>query len=228
MTSSGLTFSMQDRRNNRLLEGLRFGLLLQFAIGPVCMFVLRTGAEHGILPGLLAATAVAIVDAVYIILAGLGVTQWSNHRRARAIFQWAGAFVIAGFGIDIVLSAQGVHFIPAVALSHQAALIANPFVAGLFLTAANPLTIIFWAGVFSAKVAEQCFTRRAIWLFSLGCLLATLSFMVAVSVAGSLIGKLLSATSIAVLNTIVGCALVYFAVQLALRRIPQRERWLSN
>jgi threonine/homoserine/homoserine lactone efflux protein len=214
---------MQKRRNSRLLEGLRFGLLLQFAIGPVCMFVLRTGAERGILSGLLAVAAVVVVDAVYITLAGLGITQWSNNRRVRAVLQWAGSFVIAGFGIDIVLAAQGVHLIPAVAITQKVAPVANPFVVGFFLTAANPLTIIFWAGVFGAKVTEQRFSRRDIWSFSFGCLLATASFMVAVSAAGAFAGRFLSATSIAILNTIVGCALVYFAVRLAARRIPKQE-----
>jgi threonine/homoserine/homoserine lactone efflux protein len=205
------------------MEGLRFGLLLQFAIGPVCMFVLQTGAEHGIFSGLLAVTAVVVVDAVYITLAGLGITQWANDRRVRAVLQWAGAFVIAGFGLDIVLAAQGVHFIPAVTPSHRAVPVANPFVAGFFLTAANSLTIIFWAGVFGAKVTEQRFSRGDIGSFSFGCLLATASFMVAVSAAGAFVGKFLSATSIATLNTVVGCALVYFGVQLAARRILKQE-----
>jgi threonine/homoserine/homoserine lactone efflux protein len=209
---------MQVRRNSKLLEGFRFGILLQFAIGPVCMFVLQTGAEHGLLTGLLVVTAVVVVDAVYIALAVLGVTQWSNDRRVRVVLKWVGAFVVGGFGLNIVLAAQGVHLIPA---SHQAAPVANPFLAGFFLTAANPLTIIFWAGVFSAKVAGQHLIRRDLWLFSLGCLLATVVFMVGVSAVGALAGKFFSAMAIAILNTIVGCALVTFAIRLAVRKIPQ-------
>jgi threonine/homoserine/homoserine lactone efflux protein len=187
------------------------------------MFVLRTGAEHGILSGLRAVTGVVLVDAVYIALAGLGVTQWSNDKRVRAVLQWAGAFVISGFGIDIILSAQGVHLIPAFTTSSQAVSVASPFVAGFLLTAANPLTILFWAGVFGAKVTEQCFSRSDIWSFSFGCLLATVCFMGTVSVAGAIAGKLLSATWIATLNTIVGCALVYFATRLALRSILKQN-----
>jgi threonine/homoserine/homoserine lactone efflux protein len=77
------------------------------------MFVLRTGAEHGIMSGLRAVTGVVLVDAVYIALACFGVTQWSNYKRVRVVLQWAGAIVITAFGIDIILSAQGVHPIPA-------------------------------------------------------------------------------------------------------------------
>jgi threonine/homoserine/homoserine lactone efflux protein len=222
VTSSNLTSSPQERRS-RLLEGLRFGLLLQLAIGPVCMFVLRTGAEHGFLSGLLAVTAVVVVDAAYITLAGLGVTQWSNDRRVRTVLKWAGVFVIGGFGMDMVLAAHGVHLIPAGGVPHQGAPTANPFVAGFFLTAASPLTIIFWAGVFSAKVAEQRFSRRDVWLFSLGCLLATVSFMLVVSAAGALVGTFLSARSISILDTIVGCTLVYFAIRLAAGKTPNQE-----
>ena len=105
MISSKLNSPMQQRHNSKLLAGLRFGLLLQFAIGPVCMFVLQTGAEHGILSGLLVVAAVVIVDAAYISLAVLGVTQWSNGRRVRTVLQWAGALVIASFGLEILFAA---------------------------------------------------------------------------------------------------------------------------
>ena len=66
-----------------LRDGTRFGLLLQLAVGPVCLFVLRTGSEQGAGRGLVAVAGVSLVDALYIALAGLGVTRWAESGRAR-------------------------------------------------------------------------------------------------------------------------------------------------
>ena len=89
------------------------------------------------------------------------------------------------------------------------------------LTGSNPLTVLFWAGVFSAKVAAEGYGRAALWSFSLGCIAATVGFLVAVALAGGLVAHTAPPIVIRSLNVAVGCALVYFAVRLMLVRVDQ-------
>jgi threonine/homoserine/homoserine lactone efflux protein len=198
-------------------HGLRFGLLLQLAVGPVCLFVFRTGSEHGVWRGVLAVLGVALVDALYIALAGLGVTRWAESGGARHAFQRGGAAIIALFAVDLMASAVGMHLLPSMALGARMARGASTFLAAVFLTSSNPLTIVFWAGVFSAKVAAGQYRRKHLWLFSLGCIGATVAFLGVTAVAGALVGRIASALVVRILNVAVGCALLYFAVRLALQ-----------
>jgi threonine/homoserine/homoserine lactone efflux protein len=204
-----------------LRDGTRFGLLLQLAVGPVCLFVLRTASEQGAGRGLAAVAGVALVDALYIALAGLGVTRWAESGRARRALQWGGAAIIALFGLDVIGAAVGHPLFPAVAGRIAVAGSASAFLSAVLLTASNPLTIVFWAGVFSAKVAAERYGRPELWLFSTGCVLATTVFLAAVAFGGALLGRLAPGRLLVGLNVAVGCALVYFAIHLAQQPVPK-------
>ena len=195
-------------------EGFRFGLLLQLAVGPVCLFVFRTGAEMGVFAGLLAVMAVTIVDGVYIALAALGVTQWARRRPVRRVLQWGGACVVAVFGLDVLMSPWGAHLISSADLGNASPKNAGPFVAGLVLAGSNPLTIVFWAGVFGGKLATNRFGPHDILLFSVGCVLATLTFLTTVASGGALAGRFLPPVLVRILNALVGVALLYVAFRL--------------
>jgi threonine/homoserine/homoserine lactone efflux protein len=204
-----------------LYHGTRFGLLLQLAVGPVCLFVLRTGSEQGAWRGLAAVAGVALVDALYIALAGLGVTRWTESARARRALQWGGAAIIAVFGLDVLASTLGQPLIPAVVGSRVVADGSSAFLSAVLLTASNPLTIVFWAGVFSAKVAAERYGKAELWLFSSGCVLATVAFLTAIALGGALVGRVAPGRVLVWLNLAVGCALVYFAIRLALQKAPR-------
>jgi threonine/homoserine/homoserine lactone efflux protein len=201
-----------------LHEGLRFGLLLQLAVGPVCLFVWRTSSDHGAWRGLSAVVGVTLVDAAYIALAGLGVTAWAADRRLRRVLRYAGAAIVALFGLDILASACGGTLFPSLTLGGPTVGGSSTFLAALLLTASNPLTIVFWAGVFSAKVAAEQFGRRELWLFSLGCLSATAIFLAAIVASGALVGQLAPVVVLRALNAVVGLVLLGLAARLALAR----------
>jgi threonine/homoserine/homoserine lactone efflux protein len=204
-----------------LRDGTRFGLLLQLAVGPVCLFVLRTGTEQGVGHGLAAVAGVALVDALYIALAGLGVTRWAESGRARRVLQWGGAAIVALFGLDVISAAVGYPLLPPVIGGLALAGGSSAFLSAVLLTASNPLTIVFWAGVFSAKVAAERYRTTELWSFSTGCVLATVVFLIAVAFGGALVGRLAPGRVLVGLNVAVGCALLYFAFRLARQRAPK-------
>ena len=52
-----------------LWQGLRFGMLLQLAVGPVCLMVLNAAGTLGFLPTMPLVASFTLVDAFYILLA---------------------------------------------------------------------------------------------------------------------------------------------------------------
>ena len=137
-----------------LLKGLRFGMLLQLAIGPMCMLVFKTATNNGFGVALSLVVAIACIDALYILLSGFAVSKFISRPRVKRALKIFGSAVLILFGGNIVLGAFGMSLFPSIKL-FSATTHATIFIQGLLLTASNPLTIIFWGGVFSAQVGEN-------------------------------------------------------------------------
>ncbi|MDD2992589.1 MAG: hypothetical protein PWQ08_277 [Clostridiales bacterium] len=188
-------------------KGLRFGLLLQLAVGPVCLFVFSSATRYGTTTALAAVLGVALVDAAEMALAAAGagrlLQKSEKVKRAAAI---TGAAVLAVFGFFMVTGALGGPLLPAVQLFSPNG--GNLFWQAVLLTAANPLTIVFWGGVFTSELAQQKLTAGSLLRFCAGCICATLFFLSAVALLGGVLDTLLPAIITTILNALVGGVLV--------------------
>jgi len=118
-----------------------------------------------------------------------------------------GAIIVAIFGLQTVLGAFGREVLPNIDLFNGIKS-ESSFLEGLLITASNPLTILFWAGVFSGKLAEEKLQRKEIYLFGLGSVLSTLFFLTIVAAIGSATGYFLPVEIISMLNLVVGVILI--------------------
>lgn len=195
------------------VDGLKFGLLLQLAVGPMCLLVFNTAGNRGFAAGMVLVSAIALVDALYILLAGAGVSAILSRENVRRGVKIVGGTVLLLFGLDIATGALGFSLLPQVSLFsnvHTGSL----FLQGVLLTASNPLTIVFWGGVFSTKAAAENMSAVQLCPFGLGCVSATLFFLSAIALLGNGAGVFLPPIVLTVLNVTVGCVIVYFAVKM--------------
>ncbi|HWQ29569.1 MAG TPA: LysE family transporter [Negativicutes bacterium] len=188
-----------------IFKGFKFGMMLQLAIGPVCMFIFSEGCNKGFWSAEAGVLAVTLVDAVFILLAVMGITSFINNEKVKRVFKIAGALIVAYFGAMILISAFS---IPEVLGADSQG---GSFYKGFVMTASNPMTILFWSGVFSAKIAEESMNKRQVQLFGIGAVISTFLFMTLVALAGSMTQEFISYSVIRVLNAAVGCVLIIFA-----------------
>lgn len=200
-----------------IFKGLKFGMLLQMAVGPVCLLVFQTAASFGAAAGLLPAMAAALADAAYIALACAGAAALLKNERIAGILRTAGAAVLVWFGAGTLLGAFGVFILPGpVSLPTPSG--GNLFLKGLAITASNPMTILFWGSVFSARTARDGWNRRQLSGFAAGCVLSTALFLSAVSMVGGLVGGVLPVVAARSLNALVGGLLIAFGLCLPFRK----------
>lgn len=200
-----------------IFKGLKFGMLLQFAIGPMCLMVFNTSTTNGFWSGFTLVLAIALVDGLYITFSGLGIAVIINQQKVRRVIIWLGCIVLVLFGINTIAGAFHISLSPNMNFISNGAK-QNIFIQGLLLTLSNPLTIIFWSGVFSAQVAENNYNRKQLALFGFGCVLSTLFFLTAVAFCSSLLKGFLPLLLIQVLNAFVGIMLIYFGIRLLIKR----------
>ena len=202
---------------NMLFRGIRFGMLLQIAIGPMCVLVFNTASTQGLVSALVLTCAIALIDALYITLAGIGISRFLESAKAKKVMKILGGSVLVLFGLNMALGILDMSFLPSLSLAHV-----MPgygiFLTGLLLTASNPLTIVFWGGVFTTQISPENIQRRQLALFGAGCVLATLLFMSMVSLLGLVVNHFLTDTMIRVLNSIVGLMIIFFGIRLLVKK----------
>ena len=201
-----------------IAKGFRFGMLLQIAIGPVCLMILQTAIASGFATAESGVLAVVLVDALFIFAAIWGIgALFTRFPRAKTLLKFFGGLVLVLFGAGSVLSVFGIALIPGLNLTAQSGS-QNFFMTMLVLTLSNPLTILFWAGVFSTKLAEENFQRGQVYAFGSGAVLSTAFSLSLVSFLGSLINAHVPAAFIDILNFAVGCVLVAFGLRTIFKK----------
>lgn len=199
----------------KYFDGLKFGLLLQLAVGPMCLMVFNTANNLGFFSAMTLVLAIASVDAFYILLASLGASKLLEKENVKNVFKILGSIILVVFGLNIILNIWGINIIPGLNLNSGSS---NLFIQGIILTLSNPITIIFWGSVLTTKIVEEKFSKKELVIFSVGLVSATLIFLSIVAILGTMIGNFIPSNIINILNIIVGIVIIGFGVRVLLKK----------
>ncbi len=200
-----------------ILKGLKFGMLLQFAVGPMCLMVFNTTTTYGFIHGLQVVFAIGLIDALYIALSCVGVAAIINKAKVKSVIKLAGCLVLVFFGANTISGVFNFSLLPRIALFSNAAS-DNLFGQGLLLTASNPLTIVFWSGMFSTQMIENKWNKKQLFFFAVGCVIATITFLTVVAFLGSVLSDYLPKIIVQLLNVIIGIVLIFFGIRLLCKK----------
>jgi threonine/homoserine/homoserine lactone efflux protein len=195
-----------------IFDGLKFGIFMQLAIGPLAIMVLNTSTQLGYINGLILMAGIIIIDMLYMFLACMGVSGLLQKEKLQTILKILGSIILLTFGINNILSIFNISIFPKTDLQRYS--YANLFLQGIILTASNPLTIIFLGGIFTSRIIEKNYSIKNVFIFASGCIMARISFLVALVLMGSIIHTFLPIQVLKILNVIVGIIIIYFGIKL--------------
>ena len=199
----------------KYLDGLKFGMLLQLAVGPMCLMVFNTAKNVGFLVALTLVFAIALVDAFYIILASLGVSKILDKPKLKKALKIIGSLVLIIFGANIILNVFNINIIPGLNLKPTSS---NIFIQGLILTLSNPITIVFWGSVLTTKIIEDKLNKKELTVFSVGLVSSTLIFLTFVAVLGTMLSSFIPENVSSIMNIIVGILIIFFGIKMLLKK----------
>lgn len=195
-----------------LKNGFFTGLLIQLAIGPIFFFVINLSLQKTIFDGLMGALAITIVSFIYIALAVFGVGKFLENQKIKKIFGIISAIVLIVFGIIIIKGALNS------VISEIRVNSVNPFssfVSAFLLGISNPLSIVLFTGLFSAKAIEKKYTKKDLYFFGLGFGFSTFAFMSVAVLIFSLLKGVIPLVAIQILNIVVGSLIIgYGSIRL--------------
>lgn len=198
-------------------RGFFTGLTLQLAIGPVFFFIINLTVQKTIYDGFAGVLAVTIVDYLFITISILGVGKVLRNIKFRRIFGIVSSVVLIIFGIFILKGILN-NNIAVSAISSRVDILTS-FVSVFLITISSPMTIIFFTGLFTAKVIEYDYSKKEIFSFGLGTGFATFIFMGLSVIIFSFISGYIPVIITQILNCGVGIILIGYGIHRLISNI---------
>jgi putative LysE/RhtB family amino acid efflux pump len=143
-----------------ILTGFGLGFLVALQVGPMTLFLVRSGLSGGGRAALAVAAGIAVVDGLYAAAGAAGISPLLSVAPLRTALGLLGAVVL------LVLGAKTLRDSFRVRLGGETELeVATPrrtFLTALGGTASNPLTIASWAAIFAAANASGAVGRTTV------------------------------------------------------------------
>lgn len=198
----------------KYIEGIKFGLVLQFAIGPMCLMVFNTAKNSGLLIALILVLIIALVDAFYISLSVLCSSKLLKHKKLLKIYRIIGSVILILLGLNIILNVFNINIIPIISIKRT---FKSIFIEGLILALSNPITIVYWTNILTNKLIKDKMRKNDLIKFCFGLVSATLLFLSLVALFGVFVSSFLPNELANFLNIIVGLIIIYFGINILVK-----------
>jgi len=140
---------------NSIAAYILLGVSLAAPIGPVNAAQLDTGIKNGFFHAWIFGIGALIADVLYMILIYIGVGQIIDSPLVKIILWSFGCFVLTYTGVESLLS---LHKIKLDSKFGKRVRLRHSVLSGFFMSLFNPLTILFWLGIYGSVLAETAKT----------------------------------------------------------------------
>ncbi|MGK7397595.1 MAG: LysE family translocator [Candidatus Cyclobacteriaceae bacterium M3_2C_046] len=195
-----------------LINGLAFGLVLAFFIGPVFFALIQTSIQRGFVAGVGMALGVCISDSIYLWLSYLGVSQLLNNDSFKLFLSLGGGLILLSFGLFSLLKPSPAQ--QKIARANNNNTLMRQILRGFLLNGINPSVLLFWIGVVSLVSVEYKYKGYDIYVFFAAILITVLTTDILKSYLAIRLRSLFTTRLILNINRIVGLALIIFSLRL--------------
>jgi L-lysine exporter family protein LysE/ArgO len=139
---------------NVFLSYIILGLSLAAPIGPINAAQIDKGIKHGFMHSWLIGVGAVLADGVYMLIVYFGVVHFLETPFMKTFLWLFGCFVLIYTGIETLLSANKVN----IEGNRKEEPLIKSFLSGFFMSISNPLTILFWLGIYGSVLAKTAAT----------------------------------------------------------------------
>lgn len=193
-------------------QGVLFGLLLSALIGPVFFALIQTGIAKGFSSGASMALGIAFSDALYVVVASLGVSFLIEQPTFQLWLGWLGGAILFLFGLTNLLKKPG--DMQQKGSKQPRSGLLKAMLHGFMLNGINPFVLLFWFSLASMVSLEYKFTVDLRLAF-FGAILSTVLLIDLLKVyLANRLRRFVTPRFMGWLNKIVGVVLFGFSLRL--------------
>ena len=199
-----------------VLNGVKFGIVLSFLIGPVFFTILQTSVEHGFWLGVLVAIGVSLSDILYVAVCYFGLSSFLTNPEMKSYMGYFGGGILVAFGLyHLLVKSRKKDFSNTEMVRERRPL--TYLVKGFLINAMSPLVPVFWIGAVSIATIDLGYTSLSKFgLFFCGVLVTVLATDIGKAYLSDKLRKLITYRFLMIMNIIVGVVLIVFGGRLIL------------
>ncbi|WP_413307664.1 LysE family transporter [Bacillus sp. 1P10SD] len=200
---------------NVFLSYILLGLSLAAPIGPINAAQIDRGIRNGFMHSWLIGVGAVVADGVYMLVVYIGVVQFLETAFMQTFLWCFGCFVLMYTGIETFMSAGKIN------LEHTRGNepLLKSFVSGFLMSISNPLTILFWLGIYGSVLAKTAATyeRNELILYSSAIFIGLLLWDITMAGVASSFRKFLTSRLLVSISLLSGVSLIGFGIYFGMQ-----------
>jgi threonine/homoserine/homoserine lactone efflux protein len=203
---------------DKVLQGIQFGVVLAFLIGPVFFTILQTSIEKGFFYGVMVAIGISLSDIMYVAICYLGLIKLVNNPTNHLYLAVGGGAILIAFGIYHIFIKGRSKSIFKPSTKEKGAL--RYILKGFIINGFSPTVLLFWVGTISLVSIDFGYTEGNDFYIFFGAVLATV-FLTDVLKAflSDRLRNLVNGRFIRISNIVLGAVLIVFGLRLMMGKI---------
>jgi L-lysine exporter family protein LysE/ArgO len=192
------------------LSYVLLGLSLAAPIGPVNAAQLDKGIKNGFWHSWLVGVGAFVADGIYMLAVYIGVVNFLDTSFMQTFLWLFGSFVLIYTGVESIVKAS-----PTIShLNRGPEPLYKSFWSGFFISISNPLTILFWLGIYGSVLARAAATsdHQQLIIYSLAIFLGLFIWDITMAAVSSGFKKILTNKLIVLISYLSGFSLIGFGI----------------
>ena len=197
-----------------LLNGLLFGLVFIFALGPSFFLLIQNSIEFGFKKGVFIAIGISLSDILFVTLTLIGLSAIISEPENAKVFSFIAAGILGLFGLYSFVRKPVINNEESIATDRGLfRFLAKGFLINVF----NPTIILFWITLSStiSTTYEYAWTEKR--NFFIGLLITMLISDILKAYAANYLRAFITVRTVSIFNKLVGGILIVFAITLLLK-----------
>jgi len=201
---------------NSIFTYVLLGISLAAPFGPVKAMLLNTGIKNGFFHAWLFSFGALLTDIMYMLLVYFGVAQFIDTPFMKTLLWSFGCFVLTYTGIENLLSLHKIemdlNFAKYVRLRQS-------LLSGFLMALLNPLTILFWLGIYGSILAKssESFSGIQIIIYSAAILVGIMMWDFTLAYLSSSARKFLSTRFLKIISFISSVFMIIFGIYFGIQ-----------
>lgn len=201
---------------NSIFTYILLGVSLAAPVGPVNAAQLDTGIKNGFFHAFIFGFGALTADILYMIMVYFGVGQFIDSPYIK-IFLWTfGCFVLTYTGIENLLTLNKIKINMS---SGKRIRLRQALLSGFLISLLNPLTILFWLGIYGSILAQTSVSLQddQLIIFSLAIIVGVILWDTIIAFLSSGARKYLSTRFLIIISLLSSLSMIAFGIYFGIQ-----------
>lgn len=201
---------------NSIFTYILLGVSLAAPIGPVNAAQLDKGIKNGFIHAWIFGIGALAADVIYMFLVYFGVVHFIESSFMKTFLFFFGFFVLMYTGIESLLTAKNVD----INIRNQwETPLVKSFISGFLMSLLNPLTILFWLGIYGSILAKtsEVSTDNQLTIYSISVISGIILWDLIMAIISGWARRFLSKNFLMSISTISSLAMIGFGIYFGIQ-----------